>query len=38
LPTAKIPFEGPDTQVSTPASTPNIRAMAMIGEAHEMLR
>ena len=36
LPTANIPFDGPDTHVSTPASTPNASAMAMIGDSHDI--
>ena len=38
FPTVKIPFDGPATHVSTPASTPNISAMAMIGEAQLICR
>ena len=36
FPTVKIPFDGPATHVSTLASTPNIRAIAITGPAHDM--
>ena len=32
---AKIPLDGPATHVNTPASTPNARAMAMMGDSQE---
>ena len=38
LPTANIPFEGPETHVSTLASTPKARATAITGESQLAFR